>query len=123
MHETVIASSLLKIVTEEVIKQNKDLCVDEVHLKFGLLSCIEPQTLEGCFEILAEEEPIAKNAKLIIERIPLTGFCHDCQKNVSINKRHFVCPNCQSPNVDWQGGNEMQISSIKVHEKQNEEKK
>lgn len=123
MHETVIASSLLKIVTEEVIKQNKDLYVDEVHLRFGLLSCIEPQTLEGCFEILAEEEPVTKNAKLFIERIPLTGFCHDCQKNVRINKRHFVCPLCQSPDVDWQGGNEMQISSIKVHEKQNEENK
>lgn len=117
MHETVIASSLLKIVTEEVIKQNKNLCVDEIHLKVGLLSCIEPQTLEGCFEILAEEENMTKNAKLFIERIPLTGFCHDCQKNVSINKRHFACPLCQNTNVEWQGGNEMQISSIKVHEK------
>lgn len=122
MHETVIASSLLKIILEEVTKQGKNLCVDEIHLKVGLLSCIEPQTVAGCFEILAENT-IANNAKMFIERIPLTGFCHDCNKTISINKRHFACPLCQNTNVDWQGGNEMQITSIKVHEKNNEENK
>lgn len=122
MHETVIASSLLKIVTEEVTRQGENLRVDEIHLKVGLLSCLEPQTVAGCFEILAENT-IAQNAKMFIERIPLEGFCHDCKKTISINKRHFTCPLCQNTNVDWQGGNEMQITSIKVHENKNEENK
>ncbi len=122
MHETVIASSLLKIVTEEAIKQNKNLCIDEIHIKVGLLNCIEPETVKGCFEILAENTA-AQKAKIFIERIPLTGFCHDCKKNISINKRHFACPLCHNTDVDWQGGNEMQITSIKVHENNNEEKK
>lgn len=121
MHETVIASSLLKIITEETAKQNKNLYVDEIRLKIGLLNCIEAQTVQGCFEILAENTR-AEHAKMIIERLPLEGFCNDCQKNISITKRHFVCPLCQSGNVDWQGGNEMQITSIKVHEKKEEEK-
>lgn len=120
MHETVIASSLLKIITEEVTKQNKNLCVDEIHLKVGLLNCIEPETVKGCFEILAENT-VAQKAKIFVERMPLEGFCHDCKKNISINKRHFTCPFCHSTNVSWQGGNEMQISSIKVHENNNEE--
>lgn len=115
MHETVIASSLLKIVLEEVSKQDKTLLVDEIHLKIGLLNCIEPQTVQGCFEILAENTP-AEKAKMVIERLPLQGTCNDCHKHVAIHKRHFLCPYCQSPNVNWQGGNEMQIASVKVHE-------
>lgn len=120
MHETVIASSLLKIVSEEVAKQNKNLCVDEIHIKVGLLNCIEPETVKGCFEILAENT-VAQKATIFIERIPLEGFCHNCKKIVSINKRHFACPYCHNTTVDWQGGNEMQISSIKVHENNNKE--
>ncbi len=117
MHETVIASSLLKIILEEANKQNKALLVDEIHLKIGLLNCIEPQTVQGCFEILAENTPAAK-AKMIIERMPLQGFCKNCQKHVEIHKRQFHCPNCMSSDVDWQGGNEMQITSINVHEQE-----
>ena len=79
MHETVIASSLLKIITEETAKQHKNLYVDEIHLKIGLLNCIEAQTVQGCFEILAENTR-AEHAKMIIERLPLQGFCNDCQK-------------------------------------------
>lgn len=117
MHETVIASSLLKIVLEEASKQKTPVLVDEIHLKIGLLNCIEPQTVQGCFEILAENTP-AEHAAMIIERLPLKGYCRECQNHISIQKRRFVCPNCQSCDVDWQGGNEMQIASIKVHEKE-----
>ncbi len=115
MHETVIASSLLKIVLEEVNKYNTNLLVDEIHLTIGLLNCIEPQTIQGCFEILAENTK-AQNAKMIIERLPLQGFCNQCQKEIAIHKRKFICPLCQSTDVTWQGGNEMQITSIKVKE-------
>lgn len=119
MHETVIASSLLKIVLEEVNKYNQNLFVDEIHLKIGLLNCIEPQTVQGCFEILAENTK-AQYAKMIIERIPLHGFCNQCQKEITIHKRKFNCPHCHDTNVTWQGGNEMQITSIKVKEQNNE---
>ncbi len=115
MHETVIASSLLKIVLEEVNKYNKNLFVDEINLTIGLLNCIEPQTIQGCFEILAEDTK-AKNAKMIIKRLPLHGFCNQCQQHIEISKRKFICPQCHSSDVSWQGGNEMQITSIKVKE-------
>lgn len=115
MHETVIASSLLKIVLEEANKQKKPVLIDQVHLKIGLLSCIEPQTVQGCFEILAENTAAA-NAELIIERLPLQGFCKDCKKQITTQKRHFACPHCQSSSTEWQGGSEMLIASIKVHE-------
>lgn len=90
MHETVIASSLLKIITEETAKQNKNLYVDEIRLKIGLLNCIEAQTVQGCFEILAENTR-AENAKMIIERLPLQGFCNDCQKHKH-NEKAFCLP-------------------------------
>lgn len=115
MHETVIASSLLKIVLEEANKFRENLLIDEIHLKIGLLNCIEPKTVQGCFEILAENTK-AEKAKLIVERLPLLGFCKNCGQSVAVAERRFICPNCQSTDVDWQGGNEMQISSIKVTE-------
>ena len=117
MHELGIATPLLKIVLEEVErqekKQNVELAVTEIVMHIGLLVDIEARTLKACFELLAENTK-ASGAELVIETKPLAGFCNACQKNVSITKRAFVCHFCKSTNVSWEKSGEMQISTIKV---------
>lgn len=115
MHETAIASSILSVVLESVARYTETegpLMVTEIFLEVGLLSCLEPQTLKGCFEIMAEGTP-AEGACLNITVLPLLGNCESCGA-VETARRGFDCPLCGKSNVDWQTGQDMKVSSIKV---------
>lgn len=92
------------------------LQIEEVVLHVGVLACVEPQTLRGCFEIMAEGTA-AENATLTITTQPMKGLCPDCGRAVETSKRAFACPLCQGEHVDWQGGQGMEITSIRVREK------
>lgn len=116
MHETVFAESLLRMVLEAATNNEtpgRKLLVDEICLDVGVLACLEPQTFKGCFELLAEGTA-AEKARLTINRRPMTGTCADCKSRVETFKRAFACPLCSGRAVDWQGGNELEISSIMV---------
>jgi hydrogenase nickel incorporation protein HypA/HybF len=116
MHETVFASSILKIVLEEVKKcesAQRRFLVTEIRLEIGALACLEPGTLKGCFEIMAEGSA-AEKARLNVQVRPLAGFCPDCGRRVRAVRGHFACPFCAGRAVDWQGGHEMDIAAIEV---------
>lgn len=132
MHETVLASSILALLQDTVAEyearhkdssvegspgqsQGKNLRVAEVVLQVGILACVEPQTLRGCFEIMAEGT-VAEKATLTIERQAMRGRCPDCGRDVETLELRFACPSCQSEHVDWQGGQGMEMSSIRVVE-------
>ena len=132
MHETVLVSSILAILQDTVAEyeakhedsplgaspsesQGKRLRIAVVALQVGILACVEPQTLQGCFEIMAEGT-VAEKATLTIERQAMQGRCPDCGKEVKTLELRFACPLCQSDHVDWQGGQGMEISSIRVVE-------
>lgn len=141
MHETVIASSLLTIIQETVEKTangrsniregihsdgketaagdeqvcSQPLRVTDVELTVGLLASIEPQTLCGCFEIMAEGT-IAESARLHIHTRPMVGECFNCGKTVETKRRVFSCPLCGKNAVNWEEGQGMEITSIRVAE-------
>lgn len=118
MHETVLASSLLSILQETVAKhvhEGRDLRIEEAVVTVGVLACVEPQTLRGCFEIMAEGT-VAQEAVLTIVTRPMKGICPDCAQTVETVERRFSCPLCQGTQVDWQDGRGMEITSIRVVE-------
>ena len=117
MHETVFASSMLKIILEEVKKHEAEsgetYRVERIYLQLGLLTCLEEHTLKGCFEILAEDGPAA-GARLVVDRLPLEGHCGDCGKDVRVSGQSLACPLCHGRQVDWLGGQESEVTSIEV---------
>lgn len=119
MHETVFASSMLKIILEEVkkheAKSGAAYRVERIYLQLGILTCLEEHTLKGCFAILAEDGPAA-GAKLVVDRLPLEGRCADCGREVRTSGQNLACPLCHGRQVDWQGGQESEVTSIEVTE-------
>ncbi|MCL1915239.1 MAG: hydrogenase maturation nickel metallochaperone HypA [Desulfovibrionaceae bacterium] len=118
MHESVLASSLLSIVLEEAEKYAGAgaLRVISIDLELGLFSCVEEQTLQGCFALLAEDSA-ARGARLNARRRPLPGLCAGCGAELEIRRRDFACPRCGSRQVDWKDdGHAMRITGIEVSE-------
>ncbi|MDR2160539.1 MAG: hydrogenase maturation nickel metallochaperone HypA [Desulfovibrio sp.] len=116
MHEMSLVSSLLRIVLEEAKKREtgrQRLQVTGVRLEAGALTGLMPETLEGCFALMAEGTA-AEGARLEVRIRPLTGYCPDCGEEVSAGRRIFSCPRCSGCGVDWKGGREMEIMAIDV---------
>ena len=133
MHEATIAASILRIVTEEAARHGiagpdtglspvsaegaakTGTSIAHIALQVGLLAGIEAQTLSGCFAFLAEGT-VAHGAELEVCLLPMQGHCSDCNQSVRTEKRAFTCPCCQGLNVQWQGGNELSITGIRIRE-------
>lgn len=117
MHELAIATPLLRIVLEEAAaqeeKQGVELVVTSITLVVGVLVDLEAQTLQNCFELLAETTR-AHGAELKVVMQPMQGHCRACKREVSTTKRMFACPFCSSRDVDWQKGHGMYIEAIAV---------
>ena len=119
MHESSVVQSLLALVNDSVSSWNgahpesRAGRITGLRLRLGLASCIEEQTLRGCFEIMAEGT-VAEGARLDIERIPLPCACRDCGATFSLTKRRFVCPTCRGRNLDFVGGHELVILDLEA---------
>lgn len=115
MHEAAYAAPLLRIVLEEAARQagEQPLRVTQVTLRVGLLTGLEASTLQGCFALMAEGTA-AEGGELLAEAEPMHGRCAECENDVSITTRSFSCPECGADRVNWKGGNELFIASIKV---------
>lgn len=114
MHEVSICQSILKTIEEEFEKEQLEN-VYEIHLKAGLLSCVQPQFLEHVFKYMIADSPL-KNSMLHIERTDIIAECEICRHTFKVEKYVFVCPQCGSPTSKIIEGNELLIHKILLKE-------
>jgi len=113
MHEASIAISLLKTVSELCRQEGYD-SIESVRLKVGKAAGILPEALLFAFNV-AKEGTIASQAELIIEPVPLGGFCKECGSQFESDERFvFSCPACKSSAINITRGKEMQIIDMEV---------
>ena len=112
MHEMSIVQSLIAIVEEEMVKNNAKT-LRSVRVKIGEMSGIVPEALKTCFEILTEKSDM-KGAVLEMDIELLTGLCRKCKKDFRIIEYRFLCPECNSSDIDIISGREMNIVEIEV---------
>jgi hydrogenase nickel incorporation protein HypA/HybF len=56
------------------------------------------------------------NAELIVEQIPVACLCKDCSKEFEMDLPVFICPDCQSGNVELLRGRGIRLTGITVNE-------
>lgn len=124
MHEASLVQGMLEIVEkalDDYVSANPGKTrpqVAEITCEAGLVACFEAATLEACFEIFAEGTN-CENARLIINTAPLQCLCRSCGNRFALAERKFICPDCQSPEISFQGGNGLVINAIKIEEPEN----
>lgn len=114
MHELSICQSILKTIEEELDAEQLEH-VREIHLKVGLLSCVEPKFLEHVFRFMIVDSQFS-NAKLHVDRIDVLAECDICAEQFKVENYKFVCPNCGRPVSNVIEGNELLIHKIILNE-------
>jgi len=112
MHEMSIAQSLIEIIQEEMLKVNAKV-LSSVRLNIGRMSAIVPDALSFCFKVVTTDTEL-EGARLIMDIIPLVGYCHSCKKEFEIKDYAFVCPSCGSSNIKAISGQDLSIVEIEV---------
>lgn len=109
MHEL----SLVQGVVEICEQHSGGRRVLEVTLEIGTLSGVVPEALEFCFDA-ATRGSLLEGAKLIIERVPATGFCTACGVTSPVETYFDPCPCCGAVALDLRSGDEMRVKDLEV---------
>ena len=112
MHELAITEGIIKIAVEAA-KQNNAERVLSIKIKCGEFSGVVPQLIQEYFDIVSNET-IAQGAKLLVEKIPITIKCFDCNTENVIEKSNIKCPKCGSFNYRIIAGKEFFIDLVEV---------
>jgi hydrogenase nickel incorporation protein HypA/HybF len=112
MHEMSLTESVVDILAEEGRRQGFAR-VKKVWLEIGVLSGVEPEAMEFCFDVVTRGT-LAEGASLEIVRTPGQGWCLDCEKTVALAERFGTCPDCGGGRVQMTAGDEMRVKELEV---------
>src|SRR5262249_41861967 len=113
MHELSIALSILDLAAEEAERQGSGRVV-AIHLRLGPLSGVVRDALVSAYERGREGTPLEK-AALVIEAVPLVGYCPACAGPRTLaSPQHFCCPDCGGPTAEILSGRELEVTALEV---------
>ncbi len=95
-----IVTSLLGMIAEEMQKHGAEKLIS-VRLRCGAISNVVPEALEMAFEVMTEDEPFFKGARLDLIVEPLLLACGECgreftpgEPGVTLPSPFAPCPFC-----------------------------
>jgi hydrogenase nickel incorporation protein HypA/HybF len=110
MHELNVAMEIIDIVEKEAASKKIEL-VEEIGLKIGALTGVDPEALRFAFEASTADTPLA-GVKILIENIPVRGTCRSCGKAIEVKEFVFICPHCGAGDLEINQGEELDIAYI-----------
>ena len=112
MHEMSLCEAVVEIAVEEA-KKNGAERIRAVVLEVGVLGHVDPDALAFCFSAVSHGT-LAENARLVIDRVPGSGWCLDCAKTVPMTERFGACPECGRRHVQMSRGAELRLRELEV---------
>ena len=114
MHELAITESLLEITLKHAEAAGAKK-VKQLNIVIGQMSSVIDESVQFYWDFVAKDT-IAEGAILKFERIPATFRCLNCQAEFGLNgdRPGFLCPHCQSAQVQVVSGNDFRLDSIDV---------
>jgi hydrogenase nickel incorporation protein HypA/HybF len=112
MHEMSIAQSIMDIVEQEMARHGVSR-VSVIRLVVGEFTAVVPQSLNFCFEMITKDTPL-EGVRVEMEQVPLTGRCRACGQEFPIQEYKFICPACQSGEIETIAGKELFVKEIEA---------
>lgn len=107
MHELSIATEIISIVEKEIEKQ-KLHGIKTIKLKIGALAGVDPEALRFGFEAASPGTRL-DGTQLDIDWVTVKGQCRTCSREFPIDDYAFICPYCDSPDIEVTQGEELDI--------------
>lgn len=113
MHELAIACDLVEMA-ENAARAAGAEAVSVVYVRIGAMSGVVPEALLFGYET-AVRDTLLEGSRLVIEDVPLRGFCEACQRETELASLYDLhCPACASPIHDLISGREIELSSMEI---------
>lgn len=113
MHELGIIIHLNKTL-HNIAKENNLTQIAKVSLEVGEVSAIIPHYLSDCWNYYRKKFPLIEQAELLIETLPATTYCENCEKTYSTITYGRLCPYCKSDSTYLIAGDECNIKEIEA---------
>jgi hydrogenase nickel incorporation protein HypA/HybF len=115
MHEVSLALSLLDII-ERKCREEGFQKIESVRVRVGKASSVQPEAFSFAFEVV-KKDTLARNARFIIDLIPLGGTCSACGNRFETEDAYILeCPSCGSPSLQITQGYELEVVEMEVNE-------
>lgn len=112
MHEFSVVQSLLDLIEENVRLYNGKK-VSKVVVKIGKMSGIEPHLLELAFNTF-KEGTVAEGCEFVMEIQDIICKCKSCDDTFKVENYEFICPYCNSIDIDVVDGIDMILKSLEI---------
>jgi hydrogenase nickel incorporation protein HypA/HybF len=112
VHELGVANQIADLVTR-VMEENGARKVGEISVEIGTLSCVDPESLEFCFEAITKGTPL-EDARLKIEEVKPRAKCRQCDLEYEVRWDDFRCRACGSSEFDVLVGSEISVKEVEV---------
>ena len=113
MHELSISGAIV----ETAIAHAAGRRVSVVSVRAGRLRQVVPRSLHFYFEIVARDT-VVEGARLELEDVPARLRCRSCEHEWDVETPSFRCPECHGGDVTVLSGDELEVESIEVEEKE-----
>lgn len=112
MHEMTIARNIVNIAVAAAEKEGARK-ITRVNVVAGELRGIVQAQLVFSFGLMAENT-IASGAYLDLETTLVMGKCKKCDETFVVKDYRYVCPKCQSDDIQALSGTELRVKDIEV---------
>jgi len=116
MHELSVCLSLLQQM-ESIARQHNAATIDQVFLKVGPLSGVEPELLRKAYP-LAVAGTVAEKAELFIEYGEVIVTCTECGAESPAKPNRLLCAACGDFRTRLISGDEMILERIELTPRQ-----
>ncbi len=115
MHEMSIVSNIMDVALQTAEEHNLAV-IKKIKVKVGTQHHLAPDLMEYAFSFF-KKNTVAADAALEIEKVPVTMRCRQCRKLYPVDEGIYLCPDCESVNVEMITGRELIIENIEGERK------
>jgi hydrogenase nickel incorporation protein HypA/HybF len=113
MHEITLCQNAVEIMVQQARVHGASK-VTAVWLELGAFSCVEPESLQFCFELVCRET-LAEGCQLHLIMLPAQCWCGNCQQDVRLtNTQQMCCPQCSGALWPVNANDGMKIKRLEI---------
>lgn len=113
MHELAIAQAIADGVCAHAAEHGA-VRVTSVRVRIGEAAGVVNDSLAGCFDMLAGEEPLLRGAHLVIECVPHRARCRSCGAEFAVERFILRCPSCETWDAEVVSGAELEMREMEI---------